>query len=408
MRPRTRLGYMVTMFPRLSETFILGEILELERRGLVPVIFTRKPADAQPLHSDYARVRGEIIPVGVSRPKDWPGLVLDHAALILKRPRVWLREARAMRGRSASSRRKFLIAGRVARHVLVRGLTHLHAHFAADNAKIARRAARMAGISFSFTAHAKDIWIKTPPESLRRLMDSARFAVTICRYNHDHLAGLSPEPQRLHMIYNGLDARRFSLPQGLRRNGNGTRELLAVGRLVPKKGFLLLPRVCRILEGQGLDFRCRLVGDGHLRASMLETIRSEGLQDRLLLEGACTQDRLVEEYLPRADILVAPCLIAPDGDRDGVPTVILEAMSMGIPVVATSVAGIPEAVLDRRTGILVKPDSPLALASAVAELICDPALAARLGRAGAERARNVFDIRRNTGRLLQLFEGDRL
>jgi len=228
--------------------------------------------------------------------------------------------------------------------------------------------------------------------------------VTICRYNLDHLLPLAPDPKRLHLIYNGLNTSKFRRPPS-RRNGNGPRELLAVGRLVPKKGFDILPETCRILRGRGFDFRCRLVGDGELRSSLETAVRDHGLQDRLLLEGPRAQERLIDTYLARADILLAPCIIAPNGDRDGIPTVILEALSMGIPVVAAAVAGIPEVIHPRVTGILVEPGSPSALARAAAELIRNPGLAARLGRAGARRVREMFDIEENVGRLDRLFRG---
>ena len=179
-----------------------------------------------------------------------------------------------------------------------------------------------------------------------------------------------------------------------------------MGRLVPKKGFQLLPEVCRILNEAGLDFRLRVVGDGPLDPRLRRSVEQGRLQDRLRLEGACSQEKLIRDYLRRADILVMPCMIASDGDRDGIPTVILEAMSMGVPVVATAVAGIPEVVLDRKTGILVEPDSPQAIADGIIRLIADPELGDRLARTGRDRVRAMFDRHKNVGRLARLFEGE--
>ena len=186
-----RLGYVVSMFPRLSETFILNEVLELERLGYDLTIFPRKPDGGGPRHGEIDRVRSRVDPVCVTRPRDWFPTLSDHLRVFAGAPRLYLRTLQGvLRRRRWPAFRKFLVAGRVARRVRGRRLTHLHAHFAADNAKIARLAARLTGVPFSFTAHAKDIWVKTPPASLRKLLGAARFAVTICRYNREYLSRL--------------------------------------------------------------------------------------------------------------------------------------------------------------------------------------------------------------------------
>lgn len=396
---------MVSMFPRLSETFILNEVLELENLGHELILFTRKPATPFPIHQDYAKVNSPIICLALNRPWQWWGALIDNLFCLARWPRKYgLLLKKAAKKKKKAAWQKFVIAGRLAKRVRRTNIDFLHAHFAADNAKIARLAAFLAGIEFSFTAHAKDIWVKSDPASLRRLLKDSRFAVTICGYNQKYLAGLCPAASMVHLIYNGLDLNKFS-PHASPNNNHG-REILAVGRLVPKKGFLVLLESCWILASQGIKFKCRLVGEGADFSALQKLVVEYSLQDNVFLEGPCSQEKLLTEYLAQANVLVMPCIIAADGDRDGIPTVILEAMAMNIPVVASLVAGIPEVIIDGKTGLLVPPGSGEKLASAIITLLNDHDLAETLGQAGAALVKDMFDRRQNTKKLARLFSGE--
>jgi len=405
MNPRLKIGYMVSMFPRLSETFILNEVLELENLGCDLTIFTRKPAAAAPLHRDYANVTSRIICLALNRPQQWWGGLNDMFFCFWHWPRkYWQLLKKVMNKRKPAAWQKFFIACRLARRVCRFNINFLHAHFAADNAMIARQAAFLTGIEFSFTAHAKDIWVKSDPASLRRLLKDSRFAVTICDYNKEYLEGLLPSSPKVHLIYNGLDLSKF-LPVSRPNNQNGL-EILAVGRLVPKKGFLVLLEACRILASQGVEFKCRLVGEGDDFAPLKALAGEYSLQNSFFLEGPCSQEKLITDYLAKANILVMPCVIAANGDRDGIPTVILEALAMKIPVIASGVAGIPEVILNGKTGILVSSGSGNELADGITTLINDHKMASALANAGAVRVKDMFDRKQNIKKLVHLFSGE--
>jgi glycosyltransferase involved in cell wall biosynthesis len=245
--------------------------------------------------------------------------------------------------------------------------------------------------------------VKSTPSSLKRLLKDSKFAVSICRHNSAYLSGLTPQAQKIHTIYNGLDMEKFKAPQNGRRLKNGCCELVAVGRLVPKKGFHVLVEACRLLKEKGLNFRCRLIGDGELYSLLRELIQNYGLEKRLILEGACSQEELIDKHLSAADILVMPCIVAPNGDRDGIPTVLLEAMAMKIPVISTEVAGIPEVIKDGNTGLLVQSGSHEKLAGGILALVENKELAGKFSSEGGAFVKKTFNREKNVKKLANLF-----
>jgi colanic acid/amylovoran biosynthesis glycosyltransferase len=324
--------------------------------------------------------------------------------VFMARPIAWIKVFRKVKKKKKKSAlKKFWMAGRISRQVLKRKIDHIHAHFAANNTKIARLVSNLTGIDYSFTAHAKDIWVKSTPPEIKSMIDSARFAVTICQYNKNYLCSLAAAPEKIHMIFNGLDLSKFSYPTTGENKQNGRFEILAVGRLVPKKGFAVLIMACKILQNNSVNFICRIVGDGAERRYLEGLISSNHLSEVVILEGPCTQEVLIRQYLSNADIFVMPCIITANGNRDGIPTVILEAMAMGVPVVATSVAGIPEVVIDSQTGVLIEPDSAERLADAIVMLTENNELRHRLGQNGSVLVRERFNREYNVKLLVRLF-----
>ena len=407
MNQKKKVGYIVKVFPRVSETFILNEILETERLGFNVTIFTREPSPLSPIHEDSFKVKSDILLLGVRKPVDWLLGLKDNVITLVLRPRNYLRAfLKVLKKRSKTSFKKFFAAGRISRFVLQKKIEHIHAHFAANNTKIAKLVSIITGVEYSFTAHAKDIWVKSTAREVKSMIDSAKFAVTICKYNRDYLVHLADTSEKVHLVYNGLDLNKFKLRAKSTGSSNGCCEILTVGRLVPKKGFHILVEACKKLAEENIQLKCRIVGSGPCYDALTESILKNALGDACYLEGVCSQEVLLEKYLLRADIFVMSSIICPDGDRDGIPTVILEAMSLGIPVVATSVAGIPEVVIDRKTGILVPPESSKDLAQAIKGLIASKALRERLGSQGAEEVREMFDRKKNVRKLAHLFEGE--
>ncbi|MCG8557571.1 MAG: glycosyltransferase [Proteobacteria bacterium] len=425
---------MLKRFPRLSETFIVHELLELERQGLeIDVFALSDPADPVQ-HEALQRLRARVTYL----PRDdWTQAAYicsgsyargrgAGAPTAEERARTWTRQT--LVGRHAADWEQatlMLKAGALAALARARGVDHLHAHFASDAATVARLASRMTGLPYSFTAHAKDIYHDTVDAVLlqQKLRDAA-FVVTVCEHNRRHLARLAGRAaKRVKLIYNGVDLRLFrpELEPGqscsldtqrsldrqawLDRHGGGGKNgglILGVGRLVEKKGFHFLLEACRMLHERGVGFRCAIVGQGELREELSRRIDDVGLRGRVRLVGACSQDEL-RGYYRQAALLVMPCVIAEDGNRDALPTVMLEAMASGLPVVATRVTGNPEIVEHGHTGFIVGPERADELAAATASLLAEPGLRMQLGNAGRRRAETRFDLRENVGRLRRLF-----
>jgi len=395
-------GYLVKMFPRFSETFILAEILELQRQGVPLRIFSlNQPRD--PLsHADVAKVQAPT--TYVPRPTMLPppaALLRAHIRLLRGQPSRYVRCLwTAARGRRLATLKHFAQAGYIAEAAQREEIQHFHAHFASSAASVALHVHRLTGIGYSVTAHAKDLYLDSVTAAdLRRKLQPARFVVTVSDYNVRYLRSVGVDG-RVVRIYNGLDLERF-VPNGRHRDEPPL--ILAVGRLVEKKGFDILVRACSLLRDAGIPFRCQIVGSGEREAQLAELIEQLGLGGAVALAGALTREELLELY-PRAAVVVAPCVVGADGNRDGLPTVLIEAMALGVPVVATDVTGIPELVEDGRTGFIVPQRDPAALARAIRRTLVDGATAQARVAVGLERVRRDFNVRVNVARLRTLFE----
>ncbi len=279
-----------------------------------------------------------------------------------------------------------------------RGIRHLHAHFANEPAFVARLAGRLLAAPFSFTAHAKDIYAKGPALAvLREQVEAAAFVVTVCEANRVHLEELlGARAAKVRTLYNGVDLERLSPAPPFAAADGG--RILCVARLVEKKGLDLLLRAVAQLRGRGVGVTCTVIGEGPERPA-LERLRAElGLAEAVELAGCLPHEEVIER-MRRAEMLVLPCRVTANGDRDALPTVLLEAMACGLACVSTPVGGVAEIIRHRETGLLVPPENPWALAAAVGELLRRPAWRRSLGEAGRRRAERLFDRRRNVARL---------
>ena len=406
-------GYVLKMFPRFSETFILNEILELERRGVRVVIFSMKTPDETLRQPRVGQVQAPVWIIPSFRGTNLWTHLSSHLCCVLRFPKRYLATLLfAWKRGTRAAWNKFLFAPYIVRRARAAGVEHFHAHFASGPARQAKLASLLSGIPFSFTAHAKDLFWDGHQHGnnhkLKKRVRLASFVVTISEYNRAFIEGLNFKAprRRLITVYNGLDLDRwpFLRPDGLPRNGSrGAPPLIiAVGRLVPKKGFPVLVEACRILAMQVPSFTCVIAGNGPERERLRALIGKYGLEERVLLPGSIPQDRLVTEFLTRASLLVQPSVVAADGDQDGIPTVILEALAIGLPVVATAVSGIAEAVSDGETGLLVHPDDPTALAAAMRAILADSALATRLAIRGRRLAETRFNLKNNAKVLIHL------
>ena len=279
------------------------------------------------------------------------------------------------------------------------GINHVHAHFAGMAARTAFWINKFFSVSFSFTAHANDIFSPREFEiGLDKLVDTARAIVTETDYAARFLRQrFSHRADRIHRIYNGLDLAEFE-----RTDFSSTPPLIiAVGRLIPKKGFSDLIRACALLVKRGKSFCCEIIGQGALENELRRQIDELRLQNNVVLTGAKPQTQL-RRCLAAANVFVLPSVMDPDGGMDNLPTVIMEAMATGLPVVSTNIGGIPEMVIENETGFLVQPGDTAAMADAIERVIKDCSLAARLGQSGYERARALFSIEKNVRELCSL------
>lgn len=375
-----RIAYVLKMYPRFSETFIVSEILAREAAGEDIVIFSlRPPADAR-FHPELARVQAPVIPVGrASSPRRlWETLraAMDDPVLA----RTVGAHLDELVSAGVDDAEQAVAVARLARE---HGVTHLHAHFASMATTVARLAGLLTDLPYSFTAHAKDIFHEDVEDAdLARKLRDADHAVTISEYNRRHLADRfgAETTAGLELVRNGLELARFPY----RRRADLAEEpvLLGVGRLVEKKGFDQLIEVVRALRAEGRPVRAEIVGDGPLREELTAQIQELGLQEHVTLLGPRTQEE-VRGLLEEADLFVAPFVIGADGNADGLPTVLLEAMATGIPCVAASVTAVGEVILGGRTGWLVPTGDTNALVDAVREAL-DPATD-RLARTDAAR-----------------------
>jgi ABC-type multidrug transport system fused ATPase/permease subunit/glycosyltransferase involved in cell wall biosynthesis len=282
---------------------------------------------------------------------------------------------------------------------------HLHAHFSHGATTVTWLASLITGLPFSFTAHAKDIYCKSlnPAGLLSRKMNAAEFVATCTETNRKHLQGLSSTP--VHCIYHGLNAdfSRLLCEQVSTTKRSSHLRILAVGRLVPKKGFDVLIEACANLKSLGVSFETLIIGEtGEHEPELRNRIAHHGLETHVKLAGPTTQSELVREY-QRATVFCLPCRVLANGDRDGIPNVLMEAMSCGLPVVTTDVSGIPELIRNGVNGLLVPPDEPVAMTRALQRLQEDPCLAASLGCEAVKTIRENFDGERTTRQLASLF-----
>jgi glycosyltransferase involved in cell wall biosynthesis len=403
-----RLGFVVKRYPRYSETFLVREILAHEEAGMDVEIFALRPPNDRHFQDLIARVRAPV--TYLCLPAE--GLIAENlASATLTMSYFWralteisqvfpgvftaLEEARDLEPREVYQ------AVLLARQVHERRVDHLHAGFASDSATVARLASRFAGISYSFTARAKDIFHQSAsPEQLRQKLRDAAGVVTISDYHLQYLRRTyGPAAAHVQRIYNGLDLVEFPYRSPAERPP----VVLAIGRLVEKKGFGDLVTACAILRERGCHFSCRIVGTGPCREALQEQIRALDLQKRVEMIGPRPQREVIEE-INGAAALAAPCIVCPDGDRDGLPNVIQEALALGTPVVSTDVTGIPEVVRDHDTGLQVPQRDPPALAAALECLLTDPKLRVRLAENARRMMEAEFDIRRNTARRREMFQ----
>ncbi|BAW95535.1 glycosyl transferase, group 1 family protein [[Synechococcus] sp. NIES-970] len=391
-----RVAYILKRYPRFSETFVVSEILAHEAAGLDVVIYALRPPLDSHFQDIIARVRA---PVTYLTTEDLRGSqfweLLQEAAAVL--PDFWAKLPLAQ-GEEVKDVHQAIALGMAA---VTQNITHFHAHFGTSATSVARLASLFTGIPYTFTAHAKDIYHETVrPEDMARKLADAKSVITVSDYNLQFLKEqYGPAAAAVQRVYNGLDLSQFPYqsPQ------NRPAKIVAVGRLVEKKGFPDLISACGLLAKKNIDFHCQIIGHGELAESLQQQINGAGLQPWVELLGPRPQAEL-RAIVQGAAVLAAPCVVGGDGNQDGLPTVLLEAMALGTPCVSTDVTGIPEVLHHQKTGLQVPQHHPTALATALDCLLQDSNLRVHLAAAARQLIEVNFDIHHNAARIRQLFE----
>ena len=412
-RPARKVAFVLKGYPRLSETFIAQEIRALERRGLeITIVSLRHPTDpeAHPVHQEIAAPLLYLPEYLYQEPRR----VLRAWWRVRRRPGyraargAWLRDL--WRDPTPNRVRRFGQALVLAAE-LDPGIGRLHAHFIHTPASVTRYAGLLTGRPWTCSAHAKDIWT-TPDWEKREKLAAADWTVTCTAYGAAHLSALAEGDGdagggEVALVYHGLDLTRFppppEAPDRARDGGDPAAPvvLLSVGRAVEKKGFDVLLRALAALPAERA-WRLVHIGGGPLYQNLRQQARDLGLEGRIEWRGALAQAEVLAAYRA-ADLFVLASRVAGDGDRDGLPNVLVEAQSQELACVATEVAAIPELIEPEATGLLVPPEDPARLAAALDRLIRDPALRRRLGQAAARRVRQAFDLEACVGDLALRF-----
>ncbi len=406
------LAYVFERFPSFTQTFCVREVLELERQGMKPLIFSIRdtrleeeeqkhfPADL------YERVhflpQGDELVEAVKKLKA-EGKLPQSVVLTL---RHWSDNG------DRADKRRVHEAAYIGVMLQEAGVQHAHSHFAGIGARTCWWLKFFYDITYSFTGHANDLFCKTDFEiTLAKLMRDAALVVTVSDYTVRDLQGRFPESSsKVKRVYNGLNLEPFR-EAGQRRDDDavwsGERLIFTVGRLIEKKGFDDLIKACALMKKDGVkDFSCVIVGDGPLEAELRELIRTCEVEDCVELAGPKSQAEIIA-YLERAAIFALPCVTEKDGGKDNLPTVIMEAMGARVPCVSTILAGVPEMVIDGQTGRLVEERQVEDFAKAMQDVLADKARAIKMGMAGEQRAIEIFakEVTAKQMRRLQVSRG---
>ena len=402
-----RVMYLTRSWPRLSQTFIVNEVLALERLGVALDIWAMAPSGEQVRQPQVTQVKAPVsFSTSVAPPE-------DHALVAALEPRRYAGTARFARDHpelssgytNATAAQCFEAAVQLAaRKARLESdgtrVAHLHAHFAHDPALVALLVHLLTGISYSVTAHARDLY-QIPRSSLRARAEAASSVLTCCRANVEFLAAqLDPDAMtKVRVIHHGIDLHQF-VPGG-RREDDGLVRLVSVGRLVEKKGFPDLLQACARLAGVG-PFHLTVFGDGPMRGELEAVRRALGLDDVVTFAGE-RDSPVIVEAMRGADIFVITPFVTADGDRDGVPNVIVEALGSGLPVVSTDVGGVAEAVAHGHNGLLAPAREVTVVAGHLECLLRDPSRRRMMGTRARETAERAFDVDRAAEQLMHVF-----
>lgn len=394
-----KVAYILHQFPVLSETFVFDEILWVKKKGVDVCIFSFEKSADQAMHKEaQGLAKGTIYALNPKEGmKPFALALCANLKFFFRSPIRYISYFFKYAGRTGKKKflQIFYLCGLIEKNMP----RHLHAHFATLPATAAMIISGFLNIPFSFTAHAYDIFVGN--DFLEEKLKSAKYIVAVSGYNKDYLCRKFPQvsPEKIKVVYCCVDTGMFKPSP---RSAGGTLRILSGGRMVEKKGFLYLLRACRLLLDKGLKFECGIFGEGPLKEKLFAEAKKLGLSEAVSFIGAINRSKLLK-LLAESDIFVLPSIIADDGDREGVPVVLKEAMSCQKAVISTDTAGIPELIESAKDGMLVPQKDEYALAEAIACLLQDKQLRERLGQKARQKIVEMFNIEKNVAGLIDLF-----
>lgn len=392
-----RIGYLLRMYPRFSQTFVVNEILELERQGVdIRIASLRKPNEGV-FHESITRVKAHADYL----PETFAGYAAKHLkgqwSLLRRDPRAFARALGTTLKHKGAGWFEPMQAAQVLHWARKQRISHVHVHFGTDEATVALLAKLAGGLSYSLTLHAFDIFRdNVDKQLLAQKINASRFIVTVCESNRRYLLDKIPgvDPEKIRVNYNGIDLGRFTA-NGAERE---PRSVFAVGRLIEKKGFIHLIHAIACLRDEGLDVVCRIAGEGRELKSLERAIKKLNLESHVHLLGSIRQDD-VRRWMQQSSCFALPCVQAKDGNVDALPTVLLESLACRCPSISTRLSGVPEIIEDGESGLLVPPGNVKALAAAIRAVLTEPRRAAALADGGRCRAEERFDVGSNVAKM---------
>ncbi len=390
------IAYILKGYPRISETFISNEILMLEEMGFnIHLIPMRHPRESF-CHDSVKQIKAPVDYLPTEMLQELPRLLVPNILLAKEQPerykRALLHAAAKFRQNGKPATIKHLLqAGYMTQTILTKHpeIVHLHGHFAHSPTSVAMFGSILSGLSFSFTAHAKDIYTSIP-DHLREKVAAAKFAVTCTKHNAEYLKQLAGKhAASIHTIYHGIDTRLFDNCETVHEPHEPYR-LLTVARITEKKGLPTIYKALATLRDRGISFSHTLIGDGDDKKKITGLIKELKLSEQCRLLGTRTHTQVLEEYR-NSDLFLLGCQIAHNGDRDGIPNVLIESLAMGLPALATDVSAIPELLFHERTGLVVPPENPEIMADNILRLLQDTELRTRCIENGRKLVKEGFD-----------------
>ena len=400
-----KVAYIMSRFPKLTETFVLYEMLAVEKEGVQVEVFPLLREKTEAMHPEAAG----FVETAHFQPFISIPIIRANWFFLRRQPGAYLKTIWIMLIKNLGSFRFFTGAlGIFPKSVLfayqmkAENINHVHAHFASHPAAAAFIIHRLVGIPYSFTAHGSDL--HRDRHMLREKVAEAEFVAAISKYNQELIISecQGKYREKVTVIHCGVDTKvfRYRTHKTPHEKGEHPFTIICIGTLHEVKGQAYLIKACQELQKRGVDFTCHFVGDGPNRKPLTSLAAEAGIPQKVYFHGK-QKRATIARLLQDSDVLVAPSVPTRDGRREGIPVVVIEAMSSGVPVIASNLSGIPELVLDGYTGLLAPPRDVLALADALEHYYRDPAVRERLSRLGRKRVEDEFDLYKNAAKLVQ-------